>query len=181
MPATTVDLSGQAPPIPAPDLDWVTQLREVSQLLPLGPDYLDEVFDPMGRLNLYDPIQNYLVQAEQSLQRRWDSPDAAVNYGYGLVLAQVLQLKVNEAIASLELLAQQEADNPYVHAYLSFVNLYALHPRAAQAALAPALAMAPDVPEIQALSTVASLMQGNLWGAWQAGQQAIALLNAAGE
>jgi len=181
MPATTVDLSAPASPVSAPDLDWVTQLREVSRLLPLGPDYLDEVFDPIGRLNLYDPIQNYLVQAEQSLQRRWDSPDNAVDYGYGLVLAQVLQLQVNEAIASLERLAQQDADNPYVHAYLSFVNLYAFRPRAAQAALAPALAMAPDEPEIQALSAVASLMQGNLWGAWQAGQQAIALLNADAE
>ena len=181
IPTTTVELSGQAPPVSAPDLDWVTQLREVSQLLPLGPDYLDEVFDPIGRLNLYDPIQNYLVQAEQSLQRRWDSPDNAVNYGYGLVLAQVLQLKVNEAIASLELLAQQDAENPYVHAYLGFVNLYALRPRAAQAALAPALELAPNEPEIQALSAVASLMQGKLWGAWQAGQQAIALLNADAE
>lgn len=159
----------------------MTQLREVSQLLPLGPDYLDEVFDPIGRLNLYDPIQNYLVQAEQSLQRRWEGPDDAVNYGYGLVLSQVLQLKVDEAIASLELLAQQDAANPYVHAYLGFVNLYAWRPRAAQAALAPALAMAPDVPEIQGLSAIAALMQGNLWSAWQAGQQAIALLNADAE
>jgi len=117
------------------------------------------------------------VQAEESLQRRWESPADAVNYGYGLVLAQVLQLKVNEAIASLELLAQQDADNPYVHAYLGFVNLYAFHPRAAQAALEPALAMAPDSPEIQGLSALASLMQGNVWGAWQTGKRAIALLN----
>lgn len=177
LPETTVTLSAQAAPSPAPDLDWVTQLREVSRLLPLGPDYLDEVFDPIGRLNLYDPIQDYLVQAEQSLQRRWVGPDDAVNYGYGLVLSQVLQLKVNEAIASLELLVEQDAENPYVHAYLGFVNLYAFHPRAAQAALAPALAMAPDSPEIQGLSAVASLMQGNVWGAWQTGKRAIALLN----
>ncbi len=175
---TSVELSSQAAAVAAPDLDWVTQLREVSQLLPLGPDYLDEVFDPVGRLNLYDPIQNYLVQAEQSLQRRWENPDDAVTYGYGLVLSQVLQLKVQEAIASLELLAQQDADNPYVHAYLGFVNLYAFRPRAAQAALAPALEMVPESPEIQGLSAVAYLMQGNVWRAWQTGQQAIALLNA---
>lgn len=178
LPATTVTLATAAVPVPAPDLDWVTQLREVSRLLPQGPDALDDVFDPIGRLNLYDPIQDYLVQAEQSLQRRWESPDDAVTYGYGLVLAQVLQLKVNEAIASLEILVQQDADNPYVHAYLGFVNLYAWHPRAAQAALQPALAMAPDSPEIQALSAVASLLQGHVWTAWQTGRAAIALFNA---
>jgi len=177
MPPTTVTLSAQAPPVPAPDLDRVTQLREVSRLLPQGPDYLDEVFNPIGRLNLYDPIQDYLVQAEQSLQRRWQSPTDAVNYGYGLVLAQVLQLKVNAAIASLELLVQQDADNPYVHAYLGFVHLYAFHPNAAQAALQPALAMLPNSPEVQALSAVASLFQGRLWEAWQTGRWAIALLN----
>ena len=177
IPPTTVALDPQVAPVPAPDVDWVTQLRELSRLLPLGPNYLAEVFDPIGRLNLYDPTQSYLVQAEESLQRRWESPADAVNYGYGLVLAQVLQLKVNEAIASLELLAQQDADNPYVHAYLGFVNLYAFHPRAAQAALEPALAMAPDSPEIQGLSALASLMQGNVWGAWQTGKRAIALLN----
>ncbi|MEM6716106.1 MAG: glycosyltransferase family 39 protein [Cyanobacteria bacterium P01_C01_bin.147] len=175
--ATAVELSPQAATVVAPELDWVTQLREVSQWLPLGPDYLDEVFDPVGRFNLYDPIQHYLVQAEQSLQRRWESPDDAVAYGYGLVLSQVLQLKVQAAIASLELLVQQDADNPYVHAYLGFVNLYALHPRAAQAALVPALEMAPNSPEIQGLSAIASLMQGNIWQAWQTGRQAIALIN----
>ncbi|MEM9768236.1 MAG: glycosyltransferase family 39 protein [Cyanobacteria bacterium P01_D01_bin.71] len=177
MPATTVTLSASASAVPAPSLDWVTQLREVSRLLPQGPDYLDEVFDPVGRINLYDPIQNYLVQAEQSLQRRWDSSDEAVNYGYGLVLAQVLQLKVKEAIASLETLVQQDPENPYGHAYLGFVNLYAFRPRAAQAALVPALEMAPNSPEIHGLSAVASLMQGNLWGAWQKGRRALTLMN----
>ncbi|MGF1460847.1 MAG: ArnT family glycosyltransferase [Leptolyngbyaceae cyanobacterium] len=176
LPTTTVTLDAAATPVPAPDLDWVTQLREVSQLLPLGPDYLDEVFDPIGRLNLYDPIQNYLVQSEQSLQRRWDSPANATNYGYGLVLSQVLQFKVDAAIAALETLVQQDAKNPYVHAYLGFVNLYAGRPRAAQAALAPALALAPNSPEIQGLSAVAALFQGNVWGAWQTGRVAIALL-----
>lgn len=179
LPEITVTVDAQAPPVPAPDLDWVTQLREVSRLLPQGPDYLDEVFDPIGRLNLYDPIQDYLVQAEESLQLRWQAAPESVNYGYGLVLSQVLQLKVNEAIAALETLVQQDADNPYAHAYLGFVNLYAFRPNAAQTALAPALKMAPDSPEIQGLSAVAALFRGNLWGAWQKGKTAIALIDKA--
>ena len=175
--AATVTLAAQAPTLPAPDLDWVTQLREVSGLLPQGPDFLDEVFDPIGRINLYDPIQDYTVQAERSLQRRWQDQPELVNYGYGLVLAQVLQLKVDAAIASLEQLVQRDAENPYAHAYLGFVNLYGLHPKAAQTALAPALELAPESPEIQGLSAVASLLRGNLWRAWQTGRAAIALAN----
>jgi len=175
VPATTVTVDPAAVPPTAPHLDWVTQLREVSRLLPQGPDYLDEVFDPIGRINIYDPTQNYLVQAEDSLKLRWQAQPDRVEYGYGLVLAQVLQLDVQEAIASLDVLAQQDADNPYVHAYRGFVNLYAFRPQAAQAALIPALEMAPDSPEVQGLSAVANLMRGNLWGAWRQGQRAIAL------
>lgn len=178
LPAATVILDAQAAPVPAPDLDWVTQLREVSRLLPQGPDYLDEVFDPIGRINLYDPIQAYLVQAEQSLALRWQNQPQRVDYGYGLVLSQVLQLEVDRAIASLQQLVQQDGDNPYAHAYLGFVNLYAFRPGAAQTALAPALELAPNSPEIQGLSAVASLLRGNLWGAWQKGKTALALAQA---
>lgn len=172
----TVTLAANAQPVSAPELDWVTQLREVSQFLPQGPDFLDKVFEPIGRLNVYDPIQNYTVQAEKTLTQRWQAnPQAVVAYGYGLVLAQVLQLKVPEAIASLEQLVQQDAENPYAHAYLGFVNLYAFHPKAAQTALIPALELAPDSPEINGLSAIAALLQGHLREAWQKGNTAIDL------
>lgn len=169
------DTSDTAQVVTGPELDWVTQLREVSRFLPQGPDFLDEVFDPIGRINMYDPIQNYTVQAEKTLARRWQAEPETVDYGYGLVLAQVLQLKVNEAIASLEKLVQQDADNPYAHAYLGFVNLYAFHPRAAQTALATALEIAPESAEIQGLSAIAALYQGHLREAWQKGNTAIDL------
>lgn len=159
------------------ELDWVTQLREAGQLLSQGPDFLAEIFDPIGRINMYDPIQNYTVQAETSLQQRWQANPNYLNYGYSLVLSQILQLKVDDAIASLEQLVEQDAANPYTRAYLGFVNLYAWRPRAAQAALQPAIAMAPDSPEIRGLSAIAALFQGNLWGAWQQGRTAIALAN----
>jgi hypothetical protein len=177
-PVTTVTLAPQALPQTAPDLDWVTQLRETAQFLPQGPDYLDEVFDPIGRINLYDPIQNYTVQAEQSLQRRWQAAPERVEYGYGLALSQVLQLKVEPAIATLRQLAQLDPENPYVHAYLGFVNLYAWHPQAAQEALTPALSLAPDSPEINGLSAVVALLRGQVRQAWQLGHRAIELAQA---
>ncbi len=176
VPLVEVEVTAAAPSAIAAELDWVTQLREAAHYLPQGPDALDEVFDPIGRINVYDPIQAYTVQAEASLQQRWaDSPEN-LGYGYGLVLAQILQLKVDPAIASLERLVAQDAENPYAHAYLGFVNLYALRPWAAQAALEPALALAPKSPEIRGLSALAKLLQGNLWGAWKQGQAAINLL-----
>ncbi|MEM0979489.1 MAG: phospholipid carrier-dependent glycosyltransferase, partial [Cyanobacteria bacterium P01_H01_bin.58] len=182
VPATVVSLvpANENPPPAAGsmiELDWVTQLREAGQLLSQGPDFLDEIFDPIGRINMYDPIQNYTVQAETSLQQRWQANPDYLNYGYSLVLSQILQLKVDAAIASLEQLVEQDADNPYARAYLGFVNLYALRPRAAQTALRPAIAMAPDSPEIRGLSAIAALFQGNLWDAWQQGRAAIALAN----
>lgn len=167
VPDTVATVTPSAPLMPAPELDWVTQLRTISRFLPQGPDFLDNVFDPIGRLNLYDPIQSYTVQAEQTLTQRWQDEPATVEYGYALALSQVLQLKVPAAIATLEQLAQQDADNPYVHAYLGFVNLYAFHPRAAQTALTPALELAPDSAEIQGLSAIAALLQGHLREAWQ--------------
>ena len=173
--APTPDTPDNTPATTGPELDWVTQLREVSRFLPQGPDFLDEVFDPIGRINMYDPIQNYTVQAEKTLALRWQAEPETVDYGYGLVLAQVLQLKVNEAIASLEQLVQQDAANPYAHAYLGFVNLYAFRPRAAQAALDPALEIASDSAEIQGLSAIAALFQGHLRDAWQKGNTAIDL------
>lgn len=176
LPDTTIEINAESPPVPAPALDWVTQLREVSRLLPQGPDQLGGVFDPIGRINMYDPIHNYLVQAEQSLSRRWQEQPALVEYGYGLVLSQVLQLKVNPALESLQQLVQEDGENPYAHAYRSFVNLYAFRPKAAEAALAPALEMAPDSPEIQGLNAAAALFQGNLWGAWRRGQATVDLI-----
>lgn len=174
-PVVTVTVAAQAPVTMAPELDWVTQLRETARFLPQGPDFLDEVFDPIGQINLYDPVQSYTIQAEATLQARWQAEPETVDYGYGLVLAQVLQLKVEAAIASLERLIQYDADNPYAYAYLAFVNLYAFHPKAAQTALAPALEMAPNSAEIQGLNAIAALFQGQVWNAWQGGRTAIRL------
>lgn len=174
-PAVEVSLTPTAAATAAPELDWVTQLRQAGRFLAQGPDLLDEVFDPIGRINLYDPVQNYTVQAEKTLRHRWQESPEQTAYGYGLVLAQILQLKVDAAIASLETLVERDQDNPYARAYLGFVNLYAFRPRAADAALAPAVEMAPDSPEIHGLRALAALFQGNVWGAWQRGSTAIAL------
>jgi cytochrome c-type biogenesis protein CcmH/NrfG len=82
----------------------------------------------------------------------------------------VLQRRIDPAIAALKRVVQLDSQNPYAYGYLAFVNLYDLRPGAAQAALQPALALNPSLPEIQGLNGVASLMRGNLIQAWHSAQ-----------
>ncbi|MGP1386702.1 MAG: glycosyltransferase family 39 protein [Thainema sp.] len=178
-PATTVTLRADAPALNAPELDWVTQLRTLAPNLALGQVALDPIFDQLGRINVYDPIQHYLVDAEQTLAYRLQQEPQNLGYAYGMALAAALQLKVEPAIAALERVVQLDADNPYAHAYLGFVNLYGFHPRAATQALDAALRLKPDSAEIQGLSAIAALMQGNFVSAWQHGKTALELAQVA--
>lgn len=149
-----------------PEVDLVTQLREMAHALPQGIKGLEPVFNEIGRINQYDPIQDYTVQAEQALDYRLQQEPNNLEWAYALAFSRVLQQKTKAAIAALERVVQLDAQNPYAHAYLAFVYLYTRHPQAAQAALKPALALNPNLPELQVLNGVAALMQGNLVQAW---------------
>jgi tetratricopeptide (TPR) repeat protein len=166
VPASELRISANAQAQAAPELDWITQFRQAAQQLPLGIDALNQVFEDLERINLYDPVQAYTQQAEVILKARLQRQPDNVADVYGLVLAHALQRDVEGAIATLEQAAQLDAENPYVHAQLGFVRLYAGRPWAAQQALDRAIALDPTVPEIQILNAVAALMRGNLWQAW---------------
>jgi 4-amino-4-deoxy-L-arabinose transferase-like glycosyltransferase len=171
----TITINPQASPVVAPELDWVTQLRSQAAMLPQGVSSLEQTFDQLGRINLYDPVQNYTVQAEQTLNYRLQQEPQNLDYAYGLALARVLQRQVDPAIAALHQVVELDSSNPNAYAYLAFVNLYALRPHAAQQAIEPAIQLNPNSPEIQALGSAASLLQGKLWQAWQRGQAALRL------
>ncbi|MGK7888470.1 MAG: hypothetical protein AB4042_03990 [Leptolyngbyaceae cyanobacterium] len=165
-PAIAIRINPSAKAKAAPELDWISQFRAAAQQLPLGIDALNQVFDNLGRINLYDPVQAYTQQAEVILKARLQhQPDNRADH-YGLVLAHALQRDVQGTLTALEKTAQLDADNPYVHAQLGFVRLYAGQPWAAQEALDRAIALDPTVPEIQTLNAVAALLRGNLWQAW---------------
>ncbi|MEM7770129.1 MAG: phospholipid carrier-dependent glycosyltransferase [Cyanobacteria bacterium P01_A01_bin.37] len=157
-----------------PEVDWVSQLRSLSTALPQGIDALDPIFDQIGRFSLYDPIQSYARQAETTLTYRLQQDPSNVPNTYALTLAQVLQRDAEGAIATLNALTTLDADNPNPHAYLAFVNLYALHPRAAHDAINRAIALAPEVQEFKILRLAASLMSGDLWHAWREGRAVFA-------
>ena len=158
------------PGLPTVPLDYGSQLRLLATQLPEGLPALEGVFDQIERLNLYDPVQYYLVQMEQSLtHRRQQEPDN-LDYAYALALSHALQRDVPSTLATLETITQLDAQNPNAHAYLAFVNLYAFRPWAAERSLAIARQLNPNSEEIQGLSAIAAVMRGNLWEAWQFSQ-----------
>jgi predicted Zn-dependent protease len=153
--------------VPAPELDLVTQLRNLASGLPKGPKVLGPMFEEIGRINQYDPIQDYVVQTQMALAYRLQLEPKNRDWAYALALSRVLKRQVNSAIAAFERVTQLDSQNPYAYAYLAFIHLYNWQPSAAQAALKSAVALNPNLSEIQALSGVAALMQGNLVKAWQ--------------
>jgi tetratricopeptide (TPR) repeat protein len=168
VPEFKITLDHNTPQLSAPNLDFVTQLRQLALNLPKGVKGLDPVFRQVDRLNVYDPTQDYLKQVDVSLgYRLQEKSKNSVDWTYAQVLARVLQQNPQAAIASLQSLVKLDPNNPYSHAYLAFVYLYDWQGRAAEIALEPALKLAPDNLEINALKGIALVMQGRFIGAWQ--------------
>ena len=166
VPPVTLKIDPAVRATPAPELDLLTQLRSLASALPQGIKALDRVFAEVGRINQYDPIQDYLVQAQLAMEYRLQKEPQNLEWAYTLGLANVLQQKVAGAIAAFERVTQIDSQNPYAYAYLAFVHLYNWNGAAASSALKPALALEPNLPELQALSAIAALMQGNLIQTW---------------
>jgi 4-amino-4-deoxy-L-arabinose transferase-like glycosyltransferase len=162
----TVNIEPHAEAGAAPELDLLTQLRILAASLPQGPTALEWVFEEIARINQYDPTQDYLTQTQQTLTYRLQQKPQNLELAYTLALSRVLKQQVNEAITALERVTKLDAQNPYAYAYLAFVHLYNWHGAPAETALKNARLLNPNVPEIQALSSVAALLQGNLIDAW---------------
>jgi 4-amino-4-deoxy-L-arabinose transferase-like glycosyltransferase len=166
--AITIDPTASA--IPAPELDLVTQLRQIAPMMAETIAGLEPIFTQTARINQYDARQDYLPQAELSLSYRLQnsspSPQQKLNWLYSIALSQVLQQDVDGAIASFREITKLDPQNPYGYGYLGFVHLYDWQPQAAEIALSTARAIDPDIPEIKTLSGVAAILQGRLIKAW---------------
>ncbi|MEY2985425.1 MAG: hypothetical protein RLZZ568_2042 [Cyanobacteriota bacterium] len=168
IPPVTIRLDPNQPPPPAPPLDYVSQLFHLSQNLRQGPQGLAPIFAQVDRLNLYDPRHDYLKQADASVTYRLSqNPINPLPLAYAQVLSRVLQENPQTAITALQHLIKLDPQNAYAHAYLAFVYLYDWQGRNGEQALQPALQLAPDSEEIQALQAIALVMQGRLIAAWQ--------------
>ena len=165
VPPVTLNIAVEAPATPAPELDLVTQLRTLASNLPQGRVALEPIFDAIGRINQYDPVQDYTKQAELALEYRLKS-EHNLDLAYGLALSRALQEDVEGAIAALQQVVLLDSQNPYAHAYLAFVYLYDWRIQEAQDAIRAALYLNPNIPEVQALSGITALLQGNIFKAW---------------
>ena len=166
-PAVSVTIEGKATPPSAPELDLVTQLRTAAIRLPEGEKALEEIFAQTGRINQYDPIQDYLAQAETALRYRLQEQETQLDWLYSLALSEVLQRDVKGAIAQFQKITELDSQNPYSYAYLAFVYLYNWQPHAAETALETAFNLNPNLEILKTLDGVAALMQGNLIKAYQ--------------
>jgi tetratricopeptide (TPR) repeat protein len=165
-PPVRLNIAPNFPATPAPELDLVTQLRTLAANLPKGRKALDPIFDEIGRINQYDPVQNYTLQAALALEYRLQQEPQNLDWAYALALSKALRRDAQGAIRALKQVVQLDSQNPYAHAYLAFVYLYQWRGKDAQNAIQPALALNPNIPEIQAISGVAALLQGNVFKAW---------------
>lgn len=166
----TLTLSPSLPPtahsLPAPELDLVTQLQTLSQALPQGFTALDALFQEIGRINQYDPTQDYTQQAALAWGDRLKTDPDNLSLLYGLTLAQILQRNATGAIATLRHITTLTPNSPYPYAYLGFVHLYNGEPGQAHIALQHARTLAPESPEIQTLSTIATWLGGPILSHW---------------
>jgi 4-amino-4-deoxy-L-arabinose transferase-like glycosyltransferase len=169
VPPVHLEISLTAPILEAPELDLVTQFRTVAHGLQYGSQELEPIFTQTARVNQYDPNQDYLKQTEKALEYRLksdDSPEEKRIWAYELTLARVLQQDLKGAIAALEQVIALDPDRPYAYAYLAFCHLYRWDTQAAAKALQPALTIAPNAVEVQAMEGAIALLQGNFLKAW---------------
>jgi tetratricopeptide (TPR) repeat protein len=170
IPPIRVVLSLDAPIQPALELDLSTQFRQFAATLSQGAPALEHIFAEVGRINQYDPTQDYLLQVDRTLSYRLEQEPNRVDWLYGLVLSRVLRQDVPGAIAALDPLTTLEPNSPYPYAYLAVVYLYDWKPQKAQNVLETALQLKPDEPELQALQAVSLAMQGRFFKAWKIAQ-----------
>lgn len=165
IPEVTVKINHNLNPIVAPELDWVTQFSV--QIIPFSEGKINQVIEKVGVLNFYDPIKDYLKQAEISSNFRLQTNPNQVELWYNLALAQAMQTKVNPLLQTLENITKLDAQNPYAWTYLAFVRLYNFQPKQAEIALNMAEKLENSPPEIKTLKAISSLMQLNLLKFWQ--------------
>lgn len=175
VPQAQVQIVATAPASPAPEVDLVTQLRELAVNLPYGRRELDQIFEEVARISQYDPTQDYVNQTWQTMDYRLQQEPDNLKFAYTLALANVLKQRVDPAIAALERVVTLDSQNPYAYAYLAFANLYDFRARPAQSVLNKAMSLDPTLPELKVLNGVAGLLRGNLVQAWQGVQAARSL------
>lgn len=161
----TVKINSNLPQLPAPELDFVTQLYKLNDQVREGK--IEKAINQLSSLNLYDPKQNYLKQVETAFQYRLETNPEQLDLLYSVMLSQVLQKKVEPLLKTLETITKVDSHNPYSWLYLGFVHLYNFQPNLAEKALNQAETLDNSLSEIKLLKSVAAAMKFNFVKAWK--------------
>jgi 4-amino-4-deoxy-L-arabinose transferase-like glycosyltransferase len=181
--------TGQTYPLPVPNIEIrssvdntfppnaIAQLSKLGKLFAQGK--IDAVFSQLSVLNQYDPVQDYLNQAQAAIKYRLqqvqpdleDQGKSQIELRYTLALIQAVQRQVRPLLDNLTQLAQTDSQNPYAWIYLGFVRLYNWQPQAAEIAFQIADKLPSPPPELATLKIVSSVLRLDLVQAWQRWQQ----------
>ncbi len=146
-------------------LDLITQLHQLGTLFAQGKT--DPVFSEIAILNQYDPIQDYLTQAQQAIQYRLAHGDTNLELKYTLALTQALQRQINPLLDNLTQIVKQDPQNPSAWTYLGVVRLYNWQPQAAEMVFKKAEALPSPPQALSTLKVVSALFRFDLPQLWQ--------------
>lgn len=142
------------------ELDLITKLNQLSE--PFAQGKIDPVFSEIAILNQVDPIQDYLVQAQQAIQYRLDRGDTNLGLRYTLALTQALQRQIDPLLDNLTKITQQDPQNPSAWTYLGVVRLYNWQPQSAETVLKKAEALPAPPAALATLKVVSAIFRGDL-------------------
>jgi 4-amino-4-deoxy-L-arabinose transferase-like glycosyltransferase len=142
------------------ELDLITKLHQLSE--PFAQGKIDPVFSQIAIFNQADPIQDYLVQAQQAIEYRLDRGDPNLGWRYTLALTQALQRQIDPLLDNLTKITQQDPQNPSAWTYLGVVRLYNWQPQSAETVFKKAEALPSPPAALATLKIVSAIFRFDL-------------------
>ncbi len=149
------------------EVDLISRLHQLGKLFAQGK--IDPVFSEIAILNQYDPIQDYLIQAQQAIEYRLSrqaSGDSELDLRYTLALTQALQRQIEPLLDNLTQITKQDPQNSSVWTYLGVVRLYNWQPQAAEVVFKKAEELPSPPPALETLKIVSALFRFDLPQVW---------------
>jgi 4-amino-4-deoxy-L-arabinose transferase-like glycosyltransferase len=165
LPLTIPDIEIRAAQTRSNQLDLITQLHRLSPLFARGQT--DPVFGEIAVINQYDPVQDYLMQAQKAIEYRLAQGNTDLNLRYTLALTQALQRQIDPLLANLTQIVDRDSQNPAAWTYLGVVRLYNWQPQAAETVFKKAEALSSPPQALQTLKIVSALFRFDLPQLWQ--------------
>ena len=146
-------------------LDLISRLHQLGKLFAKGN--IDSVFSEIAILNHYDPIQQYLIHAQQAIAYRTCRGDPRLELRYTLALTQALKIQVEPLLDNLTQIIKLDPQNPAAWTYLAIVRLYNWQPIAAEMAIKQAESLPSPPAALSTLKIISSLFRFDFPQMWQ--------------